>query len=127
MLVATIACLYTSIQMWVPEFWQEYYFHPTLNPLRLPPLMATLVVLVWLIIVAFVAMALEVYKHLEFPGGLLYLLQVCGLSVLAYLAISYSTLIYVGYILLPALLLLLSYIIIKPIKHNYKPLNQDSL
>ena len=63
-LVSLVACLYVSIQHFAPEFWQEYYFHPTLNPLILPPVMAILLTLVWIVIIVFIAMLVDVYHHL---------------------------------------------------------------
>lgn len=113
MLTAVMSCLYTSIQMWVPEFWQEYYFHPTLNPLHLPPAMSALVVLVWLIVVVAVAFLLEVYKYLDFTGGIRTILLTCGLSMLSYLIVAYTTRIYVGYLLLPLLLAVLTWNVCK--------------
>lgn len=107
MLVASLAALYASVQNFVPEFWQEYYYHPTLNPLLLPGVMSILVTLVWLIIIAYVAVVIEVYNHFFFLRGMAYLLEVSGMAMLIYLFISWTTLIYIGYLLLPLLLGLL--------------------
>ena len=96
-LVASLACLYASIQKFTPEFWQEYYFHPTLNPLILPAVMAVLVVLMWAVIIAFIAMLIEVYHHFEFFQGLTYVLEMLGLAMVSYLVISWTTSAYVGY------------------------------
>ncbi len=99
-LVAIMASLYASVQNFVPEFWQEYYFHPTLNPFVLPPLMASLVVLMWLVIITFIAVIDEVYHHFYIVPGITYLIELCGVAMLVYLIISWTTLIYVGYALL---------------------------
>ena len=105
--VGVMASLYASVQNFVPEFWQEYYFHPTLNPLVLPPLMAALVVALWLVVITFIALIDEVYHHFYFLPGITYLAKLVGAAMLVYLAISWTTLIYVGYILLATLIYLL--------------------
>ena len=103
LLVAIMAAIYASVQNFVPEFWQEYYFHPTLNPLVLPPLMAALVVVLWLVIITFIAVIDEVYHHFYFMPGIIHLAKIIGAAMLVYLVISWTTLIYVGYLLLIAL------------------------
>lgn len=99
MLVALMACLYASIQNFAPEFWQEYYFHPTLNPFLLPLPMAMLVIIVWLLLVVFIALVMEVYNNFRFKRGAVYLLEIIGASMFVYLIISWTTRIYIGYLL----------------------------
>lgn len=103
LLVAVMASLYASVQNFVPEFWQEYYFHPTLNPLILPPLMATLVVVMWLVIITFIAILDEVYHHFYVLPGITYIAELLGLTMLIYIVISWTTLFYIGYLLLAIL------------------------
>lgn len=102
-MTAILASLYASVQNFTPEFWQEYYFHPTLNPLVLPPFMATLVIMAWMLVITFIAVIDEVYHHFYFLPGITYITKLVGLAMLVYLIISWSTLIYVGY---PMLLLM---------------------
>ncbi len=104
MLVALLSCWYASLQNFAPEFWQEYYFHPTLNPFLLPPVMAVMVVNVWLIIVVFIAMIIDVYNNFRFIRGAIYLIEILGASMLVYLIIAWTTGIYVGYLLLLVLI-----------------------
>lgn len=99
MLVALMACLYASIQNFTPEFWQEYYFHPTLNPFLLPLPMALLVIIVWLLLVVFIALVMEVYNNFRVKRGAVYLLEIIGASMFIYLIISWTTQIYIGYLL----------------------------
>lgn len=127
MLVSIMACLYANVQMWAPEFWQEYYFHPTLNPFLLPPALAALVSLVWLIVVVLLALLLEVYKYLDFVDGIRLVMQTLGLSMLAYLLVAFTTRIYIGYIVLPVIMIILITHIArstkqtKHINHSSKP------
>ena len=115
-LVACVAALYASVQNFVPEFWQEYYFHPTMNPLLLPPIMAVLVTLVWLTLIVIVAVVIEVYNNFYSFRGVIYLFEIAGLCMLVYLLISWTILIYVGYLLLPILIAYLIYYYFKYIR-----------
>lgn len=103
LLTAIMATLYASVQNFVPEFWQEYYYHPTLNPLVLPPIMAALVVTTWLVIITFIALTDEVYHHFYFIPGVTYLAKLVGVAMFVYLLVSWSTLFYVGYPLVAVL------------------------
>ena len=115
-LVACVAALYASVQNFVPEFWQEYYFHPTMNPLLLPPIMAVLVTLVWLTLIVIVAVVIEVYNNFYSFRGIIYLFEIAGVCMLVYLLISWTILIYVGYLLLPILIAYLIYYYFKYIR-----------
>lgn len=90
-LVALLAVTYATVQLCVPEFWLEYYFHPTLNPLLLPGVMCWMVVLVWLIVIAFIALVIEVYHSFYFLRGAVFLLEVLGLAMATYLIVSWVT------------------------------------
>jgi len=100
-LVATMATLYASVQNFVPEFWQEFYYHPTLNPLVLPPIMSWLVVIMWLVVISLVAVIDEVYHHFYFLEGLSYGIELVSLAMIIYLIFSWGTILYIGYVLLP--------------------------
>ncbi len=101
--VAVMASLYASVQNFVPEYWQEYYYHPTLNPLQLPALMASLVVLLWLVIILYIAVVDEVYHNFYVVPGMAYLFELTGLGMVIYLVVSWTTLCYVGYVIAPVL------------------------
>ena len=66
LLCGIFATLNTAAYTSVPEFLQEYYFHPTLNPLLLPPLMSALLTGVWLIAIVFIAVCIDAYSRLDF-------------------------------------------------------------
>jgi hypothetical protein len=116
LMVAAMASVYASVQNFVPEFWQEFYFHPTLNPLVLPPVMATLVVLLWLVVITFLAVVDEVYHHYYFVPGITYLAKLCGMAMFVYLIISWATLFYVGY----PLLAVLAYFLLKKVIEKFR-------
>lgn len=117
-LVAIMASLYASVQNFVPEFWQEFYYHPTLNPLILPPIMAWLVVVMWLVVITLIAVIDEVYHHFYFLEGLRYGAELIGLAMIVYLIFSWSTIFYVGYLLLPVFIVAIIWFYLKHIKSN---------
>ena len=100
-LIAFMAIIYASIQNFIPEYWQEYYFHPSLNPLMLPPIMALLVILVWLLIITFIAVCDEVYHKFDILDGSVYIFELLGVGMIVYLVVSWTTIIYIGYLLTP--------------------------
>lgn len=106
-LVGIMGAVYASVQNFVPEFWQEYYYHPVLTPWHLPGIMAVLMALVWAVIIVFIAVIDEVYNHFYFVPGMAYIFELLGLAMFVYLVISQSTYIYIGYALLAVLLCLL--------------------
>ena len=42
--VASAATFYSSIQMFAPETWQHFYYHPSLNPFAVPPILSAFLV-----------------------------------------------------------------------------------
>lgn len=100
--VATSATLYSTIQLFIPELWRHFYFHPTLNPLMAPNLIAVFLVSVWAIIIVGLAAVDEVRKALPFDEAVIYLCGLAGVCAVDYIVFSFTTLYYIGYPLLVA-------------------------
>ncbi|MBQ7423358.1 MAG: zinc ribbon domain-containing protein [Prevotella sp.] len=98
--VATSAALYASIQMFAPDMWRHFYFHPTLNPFAVVPLIGIFLATVWLIVIVGLATVDEVRKRLPFGEAVLYLFGVGAVCAALYIVFSVTTLYYVGYPLL---------------------------
>lgn len=98
-LVATSAMVYATIQNFAPDSWQQFYFHPTLNPFSLPPILGVFVVLVWSMIITGIATVEDVIRRLPIDSALLYLLGLAAVSAVDYVVFSVLTLYYVGYVL----------------------------
>ena len=116
LLTSLLATLYGGIQEHVPEYWQEFYFHPTLNPLLLPPVMAWLVSLMWLVMLSGLAMLFEVYDNFPTLQGILYVLAMVGLATLTYIILYQATRWGVGYVLLPIYVVLLVCVYVRCIR-----------
>jgi len=101
-IVAVSATLYATLQHFAPEMWRHFYFHPTLNPFGVPPLLGIFLASVWAMLIVGLAATDEV-RHLLPPSeAVLYLLGLLAAGALLYLIFSVTTLYYIGYLLLVA-------------------------
>ena len=100
--VAASATLYSSIQMFAADEWQEFYFHPSLNPFSQHGLLSLFLASVWAILLVGIAAVDDVFRHLSFGEGVLYLLGLAGICAVNYIIFTISTMYYVGYLLLLA-------------------------
>lgn len=91
------ATLYASIQMFVPQTWMEFYFHPTLNPFGLPLILGLFVASVWVIVLLGMATVDDVLRQLYPSAAISYLFFLLGMCIVCYLFFSLSTLYYAGY------------------------------
>ncbi len=99
-LVACSATLYASIQMFAPESWRHFYYHPSLNPFSLPVHLGVFIASVWAIIIVSVAAVEDVYHRLQTGDTLLYLAGLAAVCAVDYVVFSIFTLYYIGYLLL---------------------------
>ena len=102
LLVAASATLYASIQMFNPESWRHFYYHPSLNPFALPSHLGVFIASVWAIIIVAVATVDDVLRRLAPADALLYLAGLAAVCAVDYVVFSIFTLYYVGYLLLVA-------------------------
>lgn len=91
------AVLYAGIQRFAPDMWAEFYFHPTLNPLLLPPVLGAFIGSVWLALILALASAEEAFRQLSWSEACVYLLALAGVCVVCYLFFTLAAFCYVGY------------------------------
>ncbi|MCR4919201.1 MAG: zinc ribbon domain-containing protein [Prevotella sp.] len=108
--VATAATLYSSIQLFAPEMWRHFYFHPTLNPFSAPPLISAFLCSVWAMMVVALAQPWRL-PWVYYLG----LLLICAVN---YVVFSVTTLYYIGY---PLLLAYYFFAIRAYIRNNHTP------
>ena len=101
-LVATSATVYATILNFAPENWRHFYFHPTLNPFAVTPVIGLFVSLVWALIITGIAVVEDVMRRLPFGSAVLYLLGLAAICAVDYVVFSIFTLYYIGYVLLAA-------------------------
>jgi len=102
LLVASSAVLYSSIQLFGPESWRHFYYHPSLNPFGMPLHLGLFVTFVWAIIIVAIATVDDVTKHLPLGSAILYLGGLLAVCAVLYVVFSITTLYYIGYPLLIA-------------------------
>ena len=102
LLVSTSATLYASIQMFAPESWRHFYYHPSLNPFSLPLHLGVFIAGVWSIIIVALAAVDVVKNRLQTGEALLYLAGLAAVCAVDYVVFSIFTLYYIGYPLLVA-------------------------
>ncbi len=100
LLVASSAVLYSSIQLFGPESWRHFYYHPSLNPFALPLHLGLFVSSVWAIVIVAIATVDDVSKHLSLGETILYLGGLAAICAVNYVVFSITTLYYIGYPLL---------------------------
>lgn len=102
LLVAASATLYASIQLFAADTWQNFYFHPTLNPFSVPPILSVFLFCVWSMLIVGLA-TVDVVNHALLIGeGVMYMCGLASVCAINYIVFSLTTLYYVGYILLIA-------------------------
>lgn len=101
-IVALSAAFYASIQLFAPETWREFYFHPSLNPFSQPLLLNIFLVLVWAMLIIAIATVDDVRRLLQPAEALLYLSGLAAVCAVNYIVFSVLTLYYIGYLLLLA-------------------------
>ena len=102
LLLAFSAVLYSSIQLFDPEKWRHFYYHPTLNPFAVPFWLGLFLYTVWAIILVGVAVVDDVRRRLPFGEAIFYLLGLGAVCSVIYVVFSVFTLYYIGYPLLIA-------------------------
>lgn len=102
LLVASSATLYGSIQLFTPDLWRHFYFHPTLNPFSVPLLLKVFLISVWAMLIVAIAAADDVFHLLRPAEALLYMAGLVAVCAIDYIVFSLTTLYYIGYVLLAA-------------------------
>lgn len=100
LLVATSATFYASIQLFAPQVWHHFYFHPTLNPFSVPLPLNLFLLSVWAILLIGLAAIDDVRHLLPLGDAVLYLCGLAAVCAVNYIIFSVSTLYYMGYPLL---------------------------
>lgn len=91
------AVFYSSMQLFVPHTWTEFYFHPTLNPFAVPALLGAFLFSVWAMLLFFMATIDDAIRQLSKLQALVYLFTIVTTLAILYLFFSLTTLIYLGY------------------------------
>lgn len=102
LLIASSAVLYSSIQLFGPETWRHFYYHPSLNPFALPFWLGVFISSVWALIILSLATVDDVTRMLPLGEAIIYLGGLAAICAVLYVVFSITTLYYIGYPLLIA-------------------------
>ena len=96
---AAATVLYTAIQIFVPQLWVDFYFHPTLNPFGQSTILALFLSLAWLIVILIIASLDDIRRSLPAGEAILYTLSLLAILAGIYLFFSITTQYFLGYFL----------------------------
>lgn len=100
LLMAVSATLYASMQLFVPETWEHFYYNPTLSPLHVPPILSLFLSALWLFVVVLLAAIDESFRQLSPSAACCYLLGLAACCICCYLFFIITTAWMVGYLCL---------------------------
>lgn len=120
LLVATAAVEYASIQLFDPDSWRHFYYHPSLNPFALPPKLSVFMTLVWAILIVSIAALDDIFRRFSLGEALLYTMGLSAVCAVDYVVFSISTLYYIGYPLLVAYISYALYLYFKANRPSYR-------
>lgn len=100
-LLACVATLYNSMQYFVPQTWERYYYDPSLNPFDLPLILGLFVLSVWCIFLMGVALLDDLFHQTTFEVAFFYLIGLASCCIFLYIFFTYLW-IYAAYVCLIA-------------------------
>lgn len=101
LLMAIAATTYNSIQHFVPETWERYYYEPTLNPFDVPFILGFFIVCVWLIVLVGVAVLDDLFHQTKAEVAFFYLVGLVSCCIFIYVFFTYLN-VYIAYVCLAA-------------------------
>lgn len=98
-LLAVAATLYNSIQHFVPQTWEHYYYDPTLNPFHVPFILSLFIVCVALIVVLGMALLDDLFHQTTVEVASFYLVGFGSCCIFLYIFFTYIW-VYLAYVCL---------------------------
>lgn len=98
--MALSATLYESLQMFLPETWEHFYFNPSISPLKVPFIISLFLLSLWGFIIVLLAALDDVIKILKFKEASFYLAGLFSTCVFCYFFFILTTRFYLGYLFL---------------------------
>ena len=97
LLMAFSATVYESMQVFVPETWQHFYFNPTLSPFKVPFVLSVFLLSLWLFVIVLLAVLDDLFRQLTPAAAVFYLLGLASCCIFCYFFFILTTYIYIGY------------------------------
>lgn len=100
LLMAFSATIYESMQVFVPDTWEHFYFNPTLSPFKVPFILSIFLLSLWMFVVVSLAVLDALFRQLTPAAAIFYLLGLMSCCIFCYFFFILMTHIYIGYFFL---------------------------
>lgn len=100
LLMALTATLYETMQVYVPDLWEHFYYNPTLSPFHVPPLLSLFLCSFWLFVIVLIATIDVLFRRLTPLSAVYYLLGIASSCICCYFFFILTTRVRIGYLFL---------------------------
>lgn len=97
LLVAFSATVYESMQVFVPDTWEHFYYNPTLSPFDVPFVLSLFLLSFWLMLAVFLAVLDDLFRQSSPFAAFCYLLGLLSCCIFCYFFFIFTTSVYIGY------------------------------
>ena len=120
LLMAFSATIYESMQVFVPETWEHFYFNPTLSPFTVPFILSVFLFSIWLFLIVALAVLDDLFRQLTPAAAIFYLLGLMSCCIFCYFFFILMTHIYIGYLFLIFFILVFTKKVYRNIGYKYR-------
>lgn len=106
LLMAFSATVYETMQVFVPDTWQHFYFNPTFSPFKVPFILSVFLLGIWLFVIVSLAVLDDLFRQLTPSAAVFYLLGLMSCCIFCYFFFILTTPLYIGYLFLAFFVLL---------------------
>ncbi len=100
LLMAFSATVYESMQVFVPDTWEHFYYNPTLSPFKVPFILSVFLLSIWLFVIVALAVLDDLFRQLTPAAAIFYLLGLMSCCIFCYFFFILTTPVYIGYLFL---------------------------
>lgn len=120
LLMAFSATIYESMQVFVPDTWEHFYFNPTLSPFKVPFVLSIFLLSIWLFLIIALAVLDDLFRQLTPAAAVFYLLGLMSCCIFCYFFFILMTHIYIGYLFLAFFIWLFARKVRRNIGYKYR-------
>lgn len=120
LLMAFSATVYETMQVFVPDTWEHFYFNPTLSPFKVPFILSIFLLSIWLFLVVVLAVLDDLFRQLTPAAALTYLLGLMSCCIFCYFFFILTTHFYIGYIFLGLFMSIFAKKVRRNVRYKYR-------
>ena len=118
-MMASAATVYNSMQHFVPQTWERYYYSPTLNPFDVPFILSIFLISVMMILILAIALIDDISHLKRMDTCMFYLVGLASCCIFIYIFFTW-VLIYLAYVCYAAFTVVCIICIIKSQAYTYQ-------